>query len=96
MSEKIIEVKVDNGVIRTSINFENENDNYICLTDIAEKFGNIKLIEKWLSIKNTVEFLGICDMPQGNIRLLNLLRLNLNHQVLPRVYPFPNIGNMEI
>ena len=47
MSEKIIEVKVDNGVIRTSINFEDENDNYICLTDIAEKFGSSKLIDNW-------------------------------------------------
>ena len=61
MSEKIIEVKVDDGVIRTSINFEDENDNYICLTDIAEKFGSQDIIKNWLQNKNTIEFLGIWE-----------------------------------
>ena len=61
MSEKIIEVKVDNGVVRTLINFEDENNNYICLTDIAEKFGSQDIIRNWLQNKNTIEFLGIWE-----------------------------------
>ena len=73
MSEKIIEVKVDNGVIRTSINFEDENDNYICLTDIAEKFGSSKLIDNWFQNKNTIEYLGIWE--QLNNKNFNSLKL---------------------
>ncbi len=34
------------------------NDEYICLTDIAKKFGGNDLIKNWLRTKSTIEFLG--------------------------------------
>jgi len=37
------------------------NDEYICLTDIAKKFGGSKLIENWLRTKSTIEFLGVWE-----------------------------------
>jgi hypothetical protein len=39
-----------------SITYLKEND-YISITDIAKRFGDLGLIENWLRNKNTVEFL---------------------------------------
>jgi len=53
---KTIEVQ---GVEITIIN-QNEND-YISLTDMAKGFGDDTLIYNWIRNKNTVEFLGIWE-----------------------------------
>ncbi len=42
------------------------DDEYICLTDIAQKFGGSKLIENWLRSKSTVEFLGVWEKINNN------------------------------
>ncbi len=36
-------------------------DDYICLTDMANKFGGDDLIYNWMRNRNTVEFLGIWE-----------------------------------
>ena len=97
MSEKIIEVKVDNGVIRTSINFEDENDNYICLTDIAEKFGSQDIIKNWLQNKNTIEFLGIWEkLNNKNFNLVEFHQIKNEaglHRFLMSVKKWTNLTN---
>jgi hypothetical protein len=40
---------------------EQYDDQYICLTDIAKKFGGSKLIENWLRNRSTIEFLGVWE-----------------------------------
>ena len=41
---------------------QNEEDDYISLTDMVRKIDNgLSLIEKWLRNKNTIEFLGIWE-----------------------------------
>ena len=60
IDEKTKTIIIQNSEIRI-ITSENDEDDFICLTDIANKFANLKLIEKWLSIKNTIEFLGIWE-----------------------------------
>ena len=37
------------------------NDDYICLTDMANKFGGDDLIYSWMRNRNTIEFLGIWE-----------------------------------
>lgn len=39
---------------------QNEND-FICLTDIANKFGGDEVIPNWMRIKQTIEFLGVWE-----------------------------------
>lgn len=47
--------------VNITISYINEND-YISLTDmVANQDDGAKLIEKWLSNKNTIEFLGIWE-----------------------------------
>jgi hypothetical protein len=36
----------------------NQEEDYICLTDMAKKFGNDVLIYNWMRNRNTLEFLG--------------------------------------
>lgn len=36
-------------------------EDYICLTDMAKKFGDDNLIYQWMRNRNTVEFLGIWE-----------------------------------
>lgn len=60
MDKETKKITIQGSEIRI-ITSENDENDFICLTDIANKFGNLKLIEKWLSIKNTVEFLGIWE-----------------------------------
>lgn len=38
-----------------------KDDDYICLTDMANKFGGDDLIYNWMRNRNTVEFLGIWE-----------------------------------
>jgi hypothetical protein len=38
-----------------------KEDDYICLTDMANKFGGDDLIYNWMRNRNTVEFLGIWE-----------------------------------
>jgi len=38
-----------------------KDDDYICLTDMANKFGGEDLIYNWMRNRNTVEFLGIWE-----------------------------------
>ena len=53
-------IKVDNTTI-TITDIDNNKD-YICLTDmVANQDEGSKLIEKWLTNKNTIEFLGIWE-----------------------------------
>ena len=37
------------------------NEQFICLTDIAQRFGDSQLIMDWLKNKNTLEFLGVWE-----------------------------------
>ncbi|MBS0647424.1 MAG: KilA-N domain-containing protein [Verrucomicrobia bacterium] len=39
----------------------NKEDDYICLTDMAKKFGGDDLIYSWMRNRNTLEFLGIWE-----------------------------------
>jgi hypothetical protein len=38
-----------------------KEDDYICLTDMAKKFGGDSLIYSWMRNRNTLEFLGIWE-----------------------------------
>ena len=38
-----------------------KEEDYICLTDMANKFGGDDLIYNWMRNRNTVEFLGIWE-----------------------------------
>ncbi|MFN3756454.1 MAG: KilA-N domain-containing protein [Flavobacterium sp.] len=38
-----------------------DNDDYISLTDMANKFGGDDLIYSWMRNRNTLEFLGIWE-----------------------------------
>jgi len=38
-----------------------KEDDYICLTDMAKKFGSDDLIYSWMRNRNTLEFLGIWE-----------------------------------
>lgn len=40
---------------------EKDNEQFICITDIAQRFGDSQLILDWLKNKNTIEFLGIWE-----------------------------------
>ena len=61
MSEKIIKLNIQGSDVRVITNNDNDENDYICLTDLANKFGNVKLIENWLQNKNTIEFLGLWE-----------------------------------
>lgn len=39
----------------------NKDDDFICLTDMAKKFGGDDLIYNWMRNRNTLEFLGIWE-----------------------------------
>lgn len=46
-----------------------ENEDYICLTDMAKSYGADRVVENWLRNKNTIEFLGVWEKfnnPQFN------------------------------
>jgi len=52
-------IKVDGAIINIS---SNKDQDYICLTDmVSNQTEGSKLIEKWLTSKNTIEFLGIWE-----------------------------------
>jgi len=38
-----------------------KEDDFICLTDMAKKFGGDDLIYSWMRNRNTLEFLGIWE-----------------------------------
>ena len=49
-------------VLGTKITVISNNiDDYICLTDMAKKFGGEDLIYSWMRNRNTIEFLGIWE-----------------------------------
>ncbi len=41
--------------------FSVHDEDYICLTDMAKKFGGDDLIHNWMRNRNTLEFLGIWE-----------------------------------
>tara|TARA_R110000868_G_C10822667_1_gene758721 strand:+ start:362 stop:1222 length:861 start_codon:yes stop_codon:yes gene_type:complete len=41
--------------------FSNHTQDYICLTDMAKKFGGDDLIYNWMRNRNTLEFIGIWE-----------------------------------
>lgn len=41
--------------------FSNQDKDFICLTDMAKKFGGDDLIYSWMRNRNTLEFLGIWE-----------------------------------
>lgn len=41
--------------------FSMQDEDYICLTDMAKKFGGDDLIHNWMRNRNTLEFLGIWE-----------------------------------
>ena len=50
------------NVLGTSITVvSTKTDDYICLTDMAKKFGDEDLIYSWMRNRNTLEFLGIWE-----------------------------------
>lgn len=42
-------------------NISKGTEQFICLTDIANRFGSSDLINDWLKNKNTLEFLGVWE-----------------------------------
>lgn len=57
---KTQKIKVNDTEI--SVLLGNKEDDYICLTDMVKGFeGGSKLIEKWLSNKSTIDFLGVWE-----------------------------------
>ncbi|HVE43779.1 MAG TPA: KilA-N domain-containing protein [Gammaproteobacteria bacterium] len=56
--EKKVTINVQGTAI--SILSQDEED-YICLTDMAKKFGGEDLIHNWMRNRNTLEFLGIWE-----------------------------------
>ena len=52
---------VQGSEIRT---FEKHSEQFICITDIAKRFGSSDLINDWLKNKNTVDFLGVWERPK--------------------------------
>jgi len=38
-----------------------EADDFICLTDMAKKFGGDDLIHNWMRNRNTLEYIGIWE-----------------------------------
>jgi len=58
MKEKKITINVqgfDIGIL------SNRSEDFICLTDMAKKFGGDDLIHNWMRNRNTLEFLGIWE-----------------------------------
>lgn len=54
--------KLTINVQGSSINIiTNKDEDYICLTDMAKKFGGDDLIYSWMRNRNTLEFLGIWE-----------------------------------
>ncbi len=58
MTEKKTTITVQ-GVPVNVLSFKDED--YICLTDMAKKFGSEDLIYSWMRNRNTLEFLGIWE-----------------------------------
>lgn len=78
---KIASITVQGAKI--SVTSFNDND-YICLTDMVKgQEDGSKLIEKWLTNKNTIEFLGIWEQMmvlKANHSEQNFRRLALNEK----------------
>ncbi|OHE78922.1 MAG: DNA-binding protein [Verrucomicrobia bacterium RIFCSPHIGHO2_12_FULL_41_10] len=56
------EKKITINVQGTDIGIlSNRADDFICLTDMAKKFGGDDLIHNWMRNRNTLEFLGIWE-----------------------------------
>jgi hypothetical protein len=55
MSENYITLNIQGSDVRV-ITSKNDND-FICLTDIANKFGSQEYIKRWLQNTSTIEFL---------------------------------------
>lgn len=48
--------------VEISVLLKGDENDYICLTDMTKGFdGGSKLIEKWLSNKSTIDFLGVWE-----------------------------------
>lgn len=47
--------------------FSHHENDFICLTDMAKKFGGDDLIYSWMRNRNTVEFLGIWEQMHNPI-----------------------------
>lgn len=58
MSKKIKQIKVENIIIHIT---QHNKQDFICLTDMLKYKDSGGLIFKWLSNKNTIEFLGIWE-----------------------------------
>ncbi len=56
--EKKIIINVQGAAINVLSKHE---EDYICLTDMAKKFGGEDLIYNWMRNRNTLEFLGIWE-----------------------------------
>ena len=61
MKEKIYNIYVQGAKISAILNQTDNDNDYLSLTDIANKFGTTKLIENWLQNKDTIEFLGVWE-----------------------------------
>ena len=54
--------KLTISVQGSSINIiTNKDEDYICLTDMAKRFGDDTLIYSWMRNRNSLEFLGIWE-----------------------------------
>jgi hypothetical protein len=53
--EKKAKINVQGAVIGI---LSKQDEDYICLTDMARKFGDDVLIYNWMRNRNTLEFLG--------------------------------------
>ena len=47
MSDNILKLNIDGSEIRVISDYNNEDNDYICLTDIANKFGSQEYIKNW-------------------------------------------------
>lgn len=66
MSDNILKLNIDGSEIRVISDYNNEDNDYICLTDIANKFGSQEYIKNWLQNKSTIEFLGAWEKLNNN------------------------------
>lgn len=76
MGNKVLVLNIQGSDIKVISDGENSNNDYLCLTDIAHKFGSLEHIKNWLQNKNTIDFLGIWE--QLNNPSFNLVEF---HQI---------------
>ncbi len=61
MKTKVFKIHVQGTDISIILDQKNTDNDYICLTDIANRFGTSKLIRNWFRNKSTIKFLDVWE-----------------------------------